>query len=389
MSGMALAFLLLLQGATATRPGVVIGQLQTRAGAPAAAIRISALPAPPPNILPSDGQNYYATTAPASSTLTDAQGRYRLANLAPGRYLIIASVFGYPTFYPAATNADGATVINVGADAPVQGIDFMVLMPPGGRVSGQVDSPPVGGVQEKAVLSGVALGELLESPIGADGSFTFGHLPKGSYLLSLFPAPPGMPSRAFRVEETDIRLDLARPTLRTVTGRVVVQNGPLPYGWLGFLTEQSYVTAHISADGTFRTQLQPARHKVELAGMPGGYSLASVRLGTEDVSQGVAVGTADVSGLVITVAPPARLPKLRGKVIGVPATSLTSAKVELTGHVIGTLEAPIQKDGSFEFLAVTPGTYRVQLPQVPSVTPSFVVVGWNDTEIQVSATVGR
>ena len=385
MTGTALTLVMLLQAATVARPGVVMGQLQTREGAPAAAIRISALPAPPPNILPSDGQNYYATTAPASTTLTDAQGRYRLANLAPGRYLIIASVFGYPTFYPATTTADGATVINVSADAPIQGIDFTVLMPPGGRVSGHVDSPPASGIQEKAVLSGVALGELLESPIGPDGNFTFGHLPTGSYLVSVFPAPPGMPSRAFRVEQSDVRLDLSRPALRTVTGRVVVQNGPVPYGWLGFLTEQSYATAHINADGTFRTQLQPARHTVELAGMPGGYSLASVRLRTEDVSQGVTVGTADVSGLVITIAPPRGLPKLRGKVVGVPATNLASARVELTGHVIGALEAPIQKDGSFEFPAITPGTYRVRVPQVPEVAASFVVVGWEDTDIQVGS----
>jgi hypothetical protein len=139
MTGTALALFLLLQVATAARPGVVMGQLQTREGAPAAAIRISALPAPPPNILPSDGQNYYATTAPAATTLTDAQGRYRLPNLAPGRYLIIASVFGYPTFYLATTSADRATVVTVGAEAPVAGIDFTVLMPPGGRVSGHVD----------------------------------------------------------------------------------------------------------------------------------------------------------------------------------------------------------------------------------------------------------
>jgi hypothetical protein len=389
MIGITLTFLLLLQGATAARPGVVIGQLHTRDGTAAAAIRVSALPAPPPNILPSDGQNYYASTAPAATALSDTQGRYRLANLPPGRYFIVASVFGYPTFYPATTSADRATVVTVGAAAPVEGIDFTVLMPPGGRVSGRVSAPAAAGVQEKAVLSGVALGELLESPVGADGSFAFGHLPKGSYLLSLFPAPPGMPSRAFRVEETDVRVELVRPTLRTVTGRVVVQNGPLPYGWLGFSTESSYMTAHISADGTFQTQLQPARHKVELAGMPGGYSLASVRLGTEDASEGLAVGDRDISGLVITVSPPPRLPRVRGNVIGVPAADLTSSKVELSGHVIGVLEAPVQQDGSFEFAAVTPGTYRVRLPEVPAVTPTFVVVGWEDTNIQIGSTTGR
>jgi len=308
MLSAAVALLLLLQGATATpaRPGVVSGRLQTRDGGAAAAIRISALPAPPPNILPSDGQNYYSTTAPASTTLTDTQGRYRLTNLAPGRYFILASVFGYPTFYPATTSADRATVITVGADSPVEGIDFTVLLPPGGRVSGRVDTPPSASTPEKAVLSGVELGELLESPVGADGSFTFGHLPKGSYLLSLFPTPPGMPSRPFRVGETDTRVDLVRPTLHTVSGRIVAQTGSLPHVLLGFSTELSYVTATINADGTFRTQLQPARHTIELAGMPVGYSLASARIGAQDVSQSVVVMAEDISGLVITIAPPGR-----------------------------------------------------------------------------------
>jgi len=385
MIGVASVFLVLLQAAAPARPGVVTGQLQTREGAPAAAIRVSALPAPPPNILPSDGQNYYSTTAPAGTTLSDAQGRYRLANLAPGRYFVVASVFGYPTFYPSGTNADRATVVTVGADKPSQGVDFSVQMPPGGRVSGRVTTPSPAGVTEKAVLSGVALGELLESPLGSDGTFNFGHLPKGAYLLSLFPALPGMPSRTFRVEESDVRVDLVRPTLRSVSGRIVVKSGPLPYGWLGFETVSSYETAHINPDGTFRTQLQPARHKVELAGMPGGYSLSSVRLGSQDLSQGVVVGSSDVTGLVITVAPPANLPKLRGKVNGVPPANLTAAKVELTGHIIGTLEAPVKQDGSFEFPAVTPGSYRVRVPQVATIPQSVVVIGWEDTDVQLAA----
>jgi hypothetical protein len=297
------ALLLLLQAAAAARPGVVTGQLQTKEGTPAAAIRVSALPAPPPNIRPSDGQNYYAATPPASTALTDAQGRYRLANLAPGRYFIIASVFGYPTFFPGTTNADGGTVITISADAPAaDSVNFTVLMPPGGRVSGRVSTPPPAASQEKAILSGIALGELLETPVGADGSFTFGHLPKGSYLLSLFPTPPGMPSRPFQVGETDARIDLVRPVVHRVTGRLVAPKNVLPRVLLGFLTERSYVTASVSADGTFSAQVQPARHRIELGGLPPGYSLESARLGAQDVSQGLVVGAADITGLVITVA---------------------------------------------------------------------------------------
>jgi len=298
------ALLLLLQTATAARPGVVTGQLQTKDGKPAAAIRMSALPAPPPNIRPSDGQNYYATVPPASTALTDAQGRYRLANLAPGRYFIIASVFGYPTYYPATTSADGATVITVGAEAPVDGVNFTVLLPPGGNVSGRVSTPPASNSQEKAILSGVELGELLETPVGPDGSFTFGHLPKGSYLLSLFPTPPGMPSRAFQVGETDTRIDLVRPTLRTVSGRIVAPPGVVRRVLIGFSTERSYVTATASADGSFTAQVQPARHHIELGGLPPGYTLGSARLGTQDVSQGLVVGGENVTGVTLTVAPP-------------------------------------------------------------------------------------
>lgn len=305
MMNTVLALLLLLQAATAARPGVVTGQLQTKEGTPAAAIRISALPAPPPNIRPSDGQNYYSATAPASTALTDAQGRYRLANLAPGRYFIIASVFGYPTFFPGTTNADGGTVITIAADAPaVNAINFTVLMPPGGRISGRVSTPPGPSSQEKAILSGVALGELLETPVGADGTFSFGHLPKGAYLVSLFPTPPGMPSRSFQVGERDVNLDLVRPTLRTVSGRIVASPAVLRRVLIGFSTAQSYVTATTNADGSFSALVQPARHRIELGGLPPGYSLGSARLGNQEVAQGVPVDGVDVSGLVITLATP-------------------------------------------------------------------------------------
>jgi hypothetical protein len=114
-----------------------------------------------------------------------------------------------------------------------------------------------------------------------------------------------MPSYPFQVGETDTRIELVRPTVRRVTGRVVAQKGALPRLILGFSTERSYVTANVSPDGTFSAQLQPARHTIELGGLTAGYSLASARLGSQDVSQGLLVGAEDLSGLVITVAVPA------------------------------------------------------------------------------------
>ena len=382
LKGTAVLILVLLQAATATRPGAVTGLLQTREGTPAAAIRVSALPAPPPNIRPSDGQNYYGATTPLSTTVTDGQGRFRLANLAPGRYFVVASPFGYSTFFPGTTNADGATVVTV-ADSVVGNVDFTVVMPPGGNVSGRVDVPPAPAAQERAILSGLALGELLETPVGADGSFSFGHLPRGSYLLSLFPAPPGMASRPFTVGETDTRVDLVRPVVQTVSGRVVAERGPLPTALLAFTTEVSYVSIPINADGTFSTRLQRARHTVDVGGMPAGYSLGSVRLGTQDVTKGLDVGAGDVTGLLITLAAPARFARLRGKVADAAAARLKNARVELTGRTIRPLEAAVNPDGSFEFPALVPGTYRVRLPEAPEIAPVFVLIGQQDAEVQV------
>ena len=191
------------------------------------------------------------------------------------------------------------------ADAPVNGIDFTVLMPPGGRISGRVSTPPAPNSQERAILSGVALGELLETPVGADGTFTFGHLPKGSYLVSLFPTPPGMPSRPFQVGETDVRIDLVRPALRTISGRIVAPPDVVRRVLIGFATDHSYVTATTTADGSFSARVQPANHFIELGGLPPGYSLGSARLGPQDVSKaGVIVVGEDIGGLVITVSPP-------------------------------------------------------------------------------------
>lgn len=298
-----LAVVLALQAAVAVRPGAVVGQLQTKEGTPAVAIRITAVPAPPPNIRPSDGQNYYASdrNLPVSTAFTDSQGRYRLQNLAPGRYFIVARVFGYPTYYPATTNADGATVVTVDA-APVEGIDFTVIMPPGGNVRGRVDPPPT--APEQAIISGVTLGELLETPVAKDGTFNFGHLPNGTYLVSLFPTPPGMASKIVQVNGADTRADLARPTVRTVSGRVVAPPAVIRRVLIGFSTDRSYVTATAKADGSFTALLQPDRHRIELGGLPPGYTLGSARLDNQDVSQGVPVGAQNISGLVINVAPP-------------------------------------------------------------------------------------
>src|SRR5688572_12094010 len=271
--------------APAPAPGVVTGQVLTREGAPAAAVRVAAIPAPPPQA--AEGLNYYVPPPPTRVSQTDEQGRYRLANLPPGRYLIAAGLIGVGTYFPNEREALRATVVTVGADAPATA-DIRMVTPMGARVSGRVTPPPSAGSGEIAVLSGVTLAELAEVPVGADGLFTFGRVPAGRYLVSIFPTPPGFGSSAVDVREADVTtLDITRPPTHSVSGRIVVTNGPIPNALLALVADKSYVPIRINADGTFTARAHSALHRFELSGVPVGYSLASTRLGSQDLSQGL------------------------------------------------------------------------------------------------------
>ena len=382
-----LTLLLFFQGPPGAGGAVASGQVRLANGSPVAAIRVAAVPAPPPNIRPSDGQNYYAVQTPARVALTDEQGRYRLANLPAGRYFIVAGVIGQATFYPATTDLEDATVVTIAAGVSVDALDVTLRTAPGGRVTGRVNPPSSGGPPELAVLSGLRLGELLEVPVRPDGTFDFGRVGRGDYLVSLYPPPPGLRSLPFRLGDDDLSsLRFERPALRTVSGRVVSEKGPIPATIVGFETPESLVNAAINPDGTFTARLQPATHRVELGGLPVGYSVSTVRVGSQNANDGIAVGSRDISDVVITLATPRQLPSLTGRIAGVEKLNIPSLQVELTGAIIGSVKAPLQKDGSFEVAALPSGLYRVRIPQIPEFSPVNVVVTSSGGQLSAALT---
>jgi hypothetical protein len=379
-----LALIMLLQGAPAGAGGAVAtGQVRLADGSPVAAVRVAAVPAPPPNIKPSDGQNYYAVQTPVRVALTDNDGRYRLPNLPAGRYFIIAGMVGQATFYPSTANIEEATVVTSAAGSALDGLDITMRTPPGGRVTGRVTPAAGGAPGERAVLSGLRLGELIETPVRPDGTFDFGRLLPGEYLVSLLPPPPGLRSIPFRHADADLAsLQFQRPVLRTVTGRIVAEKGALPASIVGFSTAESYVSSALNRDGTFTVQLQPGRHQVEVGGLPAGYGLLSVRAGSRDATDALTIGNDDVRDVVITLAVRRALPRLVGRIAG--TERLTSPQVELTGPIVGSITVPLQKDGSFEVAALPPGLYRATIPQVPGFGPVVVVVTSTGGELSAS-----
>jgi len=385
MIALVLVLGLLLQGPRAQGPspaaaGVVVGQIQTREGAPATAVRVAAIPAPPPGVRPDDGIQYYVAPPPVRVTQTDDQGRYRLAGLPPGRYLIAAGLVGLGTYYPGQIDALRASVVTVAADAPST-VDIKLVTPIGGRVAGRVTPSPAQGSSEIAVLSGVTLAEVSEVTVDNDGRFGFGRVPPGRYLVSLFPTPPGFGSIVVDVREADVTaLEIKRPGVHTVSGRVVTSSGPIPNGLLALVTDTSYVPITINADGTFTARAQSARHRFDFGGMPAGYSMTSVRAGSQEVSNGLTIGNADVSGLVVTVTAPRDLPRIRGTIAGLSKPST----VEMKGPIVGALTTTIAKDGSFQFPAATPGLYYLRVPEAPELGTVHVAVTWQgDTNIKL------
>src|SRR5262249_16173936 len=161
--------------------------------------------------------------------------------------------------------------------------------------------------------------------VGPDGKFLFPALPPGSYLLSMYPPTSGMPSVKVKVTDTDVSGEELTPLpTQNVTGRVVVDRGPLPLALLGFETVKTHVPATINPDGTFTVQLHAATHEVDVAGLPIGYSLASVRIGSADASKGITVTNKDISDVVITLQAPERLAVVKGRISGLAPSRFSS-----------------------------------------------------------------
>src|SRR5581483_5308801 len=108
------------------------------------------------------------------------QGRYRLTNLPPGRYYIMAGSFGEPVYYPGKDSMETATPITLGPGSTSANLDFRIPKLRGGKIAGRVN---LGGrdPQLRVTLLGGKLEELLDAQIANDGTFEFGHVPPGTY----------------------------------------------------------------------------------------------------------------------------------------------------------------------------------------------------------------
>jgi hypothetical protein len=382
-----LALSLLLQSPPVIVPGAVSGKLQTIDGIPAVAVRVAVIAVPRGQGLPGQSPNYFELAHATDRTLTDNEGNYRLQEIVPGRYYLIAGAAPHGTYYPDADHLLDATILTVEPGVEIPDLNFKLKHRLGGKLSGRVNAnmPQLG--PKTATATGGTLEDLLEVAVRADGTFEFGHLPPGKYLVSLWPPTPGIASYPITVGETDISgVELVPLPTKKVTGRIIVRNGSIPHGLLGFYTEKTWVVGKVNVDGTFGIDLHSATHKIDFAGLPVGYTLASVKIDGKDVTeQGITVANADVSDVLITMNAPRKLAVVKGKITGLAADRFGSTGVVMTGPTFNTGQADVQPDGTFQFDAVVPGSYKLTLNGVPEFSPMTVIVdGFGTFEVTVA-----
>jgi len=354
----AIIFLVQSQIPVQVEPGTVTGRLLTRNGEPEAGVRIAAVPA-----ASGDGQTNAAALFGISQT--DAEGRYRLDNLPPGRYYIFAGLIDLPSYYPNATTLDRATAIDVDAGSTVSGIDFSMARPTKLTVSGRLSLPSTippsdSWIVTMTPLSRNAIGVFTQSKVGRDGLFEFPRVSPGEYRVTS--NAPGSTSLIVRVVDADV-VDVVVPVFDCnagvqVSGRVV---GPSQTSIRSISLTGSPVgcrpSTSVETDGSFFFKNVPiGGYQFQLSPSPLGWIGVALTVDKQNLT-GVIVQLPDlieIKGRAF-VEDGSALPRtLRGAPIPVQATRSPT----------GDTSASIQEDGTFELL-LPKGRYRFSIPGVP------------------------
>lgn len=137
--------------------------------------------------VPEPGVSPSTASTLVNVVLTDANGRFRLKNVPPGRYYILAGLVDQPTYYPGVSALSGATAVSVpGSDSLCDGF-------PNGRagrsrVRGHVTRPANLATANNLVALIGAPNPAQQTTVAADGSFEFLKVRPGTYSITASPA---------------------------------------------------------------------------------------------------------------------------------------------------------------------------------------------------------
>jgi protocatechuate 3,4-dioxygenase beta subunit len=333
---------------------------------------------------------------------TNDVGEFRIANLAPGRYMIRAErrgnmfgtatpasadtpnaegTLGYvPTYFPGVTEEASASEIAVAAGQQLSGMDIALRKGRVFQVSGKVQGAPAGNRVQVSLQphrtgrGGMSFG--FGGGVKPDGSFTVAAVTPGSWdavVMNLESGRPQIVGRApVTVTNTNVEnVVIQAGSLLELTGRVI-QEGDAKTSVTGQVMLQPVQPlpifiqpARIQDDGTFKISgVSRDQFRVEVMGLSGDLYVRSVRAGNVDVT---------TSGLDLSAAdsvPPVEI-RVSAKGATVSGVVLDEGKPS-PGAMVVALAQPFNPDqrtamksagtdqnGRFTLQGITPGEYRI------------------------------
>jgi hypothetical protein len=273
----------------------------------------------------------------------DSEGRFEMADLAPGRFRLSAVASGY---LPA---AHGGIEIKEGSG--IEGIDLVLRR--GAVVEGRVlapDGSPVAGarvaVLDQPAETDLGLAGRPETFADDEGRYQLGGIAEGDRTVAAEHAGFRPARRQVKVQEGTTPLDLQLGRGFEVSGRVTSPEGPARGAFLRLLGVESASPVTSGPDGSFRFEaVAEGRYRVE-AETPGYASAA----------EEVRVAGASVTGLEIRLE---RGGAIVGRILGLPFQDLAQVQVVATAPDRPGQKGQVDYGGRYRVEGLGPGEWKV------------------------------
>jgi hypothetical protein len=338
-----LLFMSLMPGGALAEGGVVTGTLRSTDGSPAARVRVGVMSVPEP------GRGVKGAGTLVSQVETDDAGRFRVEDVPPGRYYIVAGRLQTPTFYPGVREFGSAKTIEVVAKGTVRDIDFAVVV-----LSTDVDPT--------ASLAVVRV----------TGRIVMTNKPNAAM-------PPNITFQAIPDPPATNPIGGGNSGLLVPTSVALAASANPPVRVPGITA-----TVPVAPDGTFKVDLFGASQRLSVLGLPPGYSVVSITWeGRNLLAQPMVVKPG--AELIVSVDVGDSRPRYRLVALVREDNSdrpLGGERIELV-HASGEIvRLVVNAQGLATFPNLLPGTYLLRLASSGFNVPEKQVV-ITDSSVQV------
>jgi len=314
------------------RTAAIEGRLLDEFGEPAPGMTVQAA-----RVMYAQGKNRLMMVPGTQSRPTDDLGQFRIFNLPPSDYYLVAlsGQFAGPdeaagfalTYYPGTAVPMDAKPVSVGVGQDVTGVVFQMTPAEMSTISGVTTDELGKPIQATLMLVPTSGGDvraeiLARLQSGPDGTFVIRNVPAGAYALQGFGRPVGggnLANAPFGALQLTVDGDMPNLTLKiapgtTLRGRILLEGGatpPDPTRFRLFPLPVNFATAPLgggppnsvtNADWTFEVKNMNGVRALMMSAIAPGWMLKGVtREGKDITDQPVDFRDGDVNGVEITV----------------------------------------------------------------------------------------